>query len=134
MKDNKFNMSPREWRTKHLTEAKALDQKGAEKIVWKKLKELGLSLGNWQRAIMLAYEEGRGRFEVKSKIDPKKLGPMQAMFESIDYTIEIDCAVQSGNEFICVITLQYSYTHPSGSNGYRVAFKYTSKTNKWQNW
>ena len=117
-----------------LREAKVKDPRGAEKVVGKKLKELGLSLGGWQKSIKQAYEEGRGRFETKLKIDPSRLGPMQAMFETIDYTLEIDCAVQSGNEFICVITIQYSYKHPSGANGYRVAHKYLSTTDKWQRW
>ena len=134
MKDNKFNMSPREWRNKHLTEAKALDQKAAQKIVWKKLKDIGLSISGWEKAIKDAYDSGRGKSETKETIDPKKLGPMQAMFKSINYTVEIDAAMYNGNEFVCVITLNYGYTHPSGSNGYRVAFKYTTKTNKWQNW
>ena len=120
-----------------LTEAKAIDVKAAEKIVGDKLHELQLHKGKApkvMKAIKAAFEKGRGEASFNEDIPVKSLGKMAPMFKSVDLKTTVSTGIQSGNEFVCVITLEYSYKHPSGSNGYRTALMYRSHDKKWQNW
>tara|TARA_R110000765_G_scaffold310222_1_gene403597 strand:- start:62 stop:469 length:408 start_codon:yes stop_codon:yes gene_type:complete len=133
MKDNKFEMSPREWRNKHLTEAKVPDAKSASKVMWKKMLELGLNTkADYRGVVDKAFDGGRGESITKIKIDPKTLGAMAPMFKSVNLETSLLAEVMSGQDLVMVIGLKYDYQHPSGSNGYSITYRYTSSRGKWE--
>ena len=83
------------------------------------------------RNIIIA--SGNSEETKKVSIKPSSLGLMAPMFKSIN--LEVILIVNSNashGDVVMLIKLRYDYQHPSGSNGYEIAWRYDQGS--WRDW
>ena len=98
----------------------------AQYIMYRKLKELNISIGGWEKVIKEAFksEEGEGTVRETISIEPSETGPMAPMFKSIEQKVLLFVG-RDEKGVVMIIGLDYSYTHPSGgTNGYRITYRW----------
>ena len=64
-------------------------------------------------------ESGHTRLDEPVSISPESAGPLAPMFKSINVSIYWKTE-EHLNKRVTILSLDYRYTHPSGSNGYTV--------------